>query len=141
MRMRVSKVKQAMIREKDRGFTLIEIMIVIAIIAIIVSIASYQYGKIKKRVTEKACMANMKRIYDAAQEYLIYYPVPDTQHGLDVGELIKKGLLKRRPRCPIKNNFYTITYEKKGRVVITCKGRPPNTSSGHGRFKYGDSPK
>ena len=45
---------------KSRGFTLIELMIVVAIIAILASIALPAYNAYRIRTAEGACLAEMK---------------------------------------------------------------------------------
>lgn len=47
-------------RRKTRGFTLIELMIVVAIIAILAAIALPAYNAYRVRAAESACLAEMK---------------------------------------------------------------------------------
>ena len=51
--------------KKKKGFTLIELIIVIAIIAILSAIAIPQFGKIRHNANVKTDIANAKTIYTA----------------------------------------------------------------------------
>lgn len=53
------------LRKKKKGFTLIELIIVIAIIAILAAVAVPKFGDVRKNASLKADVANAKVIADA----------------------------------------------------------------------------
>lgn len=84
-------------KNKKTGFTLIELMVAVAIIGILVAIAAFNYPKLLQNVKKKACIANMRTIYGASQLALMENPEVE---NLSLDVLIKKGYLKSRPLCP-----------------------------------------
>ena len=90
----------------QEGFTLIELMIVILIIAILVAIAIPVMWGSRSTAQRRTCQANMRTIdgaintYDALHE--AYCP-----NG-DVGTLMVPVLVKRRPVCSYSNSAYTM---------------------------------
>ena len=54
------------LKNRLRGFTLIEIVIVIAIIAILLTLATYSFRNIRKKVRRTSCRENMRIIQQAA---------------------------------------------------------------------------
>jgi prepilin-type N-terminal cleavage/methylation domain-containing protein len=88
---------------KKSGFTLVEIMIVVAIIGLLAAIGIPSFTKARENSQEKSCLNNL-RILDAAKEQ------DALQNGLKVGDAsgayadYVKGAL---PLCPIGKTVYT----------------------------------
>lgn len=86
-----------------RAFTLIEIMIAIAIIAILASIAVPNFRKARERSQCRSCYANLKSIAGALEWYCADI---NQDYSIDSDEdfqpLIDGGYLKTIPECPTK---------------------------------------
>jgi type IV pilus assembly protein PilA len=63
-----------MLEKKEEGFTLVELLIVVAIIAILAAIAIPQFSKYRLRGYKSQIDSDTKNAYTAAQAYLIDNP-------------------------------------------------------------------
>jgi prepilin-type N-terminal cleavage/methylation domain-containing protein len=62
-------LKSRIMHKRARGFTLIEIMVVIAIVGLLVSVAVVEGMQFRKQANESNCMANLKAIASGFEVY------------------------------------------------------------------------
>jgi len=56
-------------QQNEEGFTLVEIMIVVAIIGLLASIAIPAYGRARQKAYKQTCIVNLHRIEGAMEEW------------------------------------------------------------------------
>ena len=91
------------IRIIRKGFTLVELMIVVAIIGLLAAIAVPGFTNARFRSQQNACVNNLRQIYSAKSQYFFYSSVA---LGNNVNNLIPT-YLARPPLCPAAG-VYTI---------------------------------
>ena len=101
------------VRRSQRGFTLIEIMIVVAIIGMLMMIAVPNVVKARKSSQANACMANMKNI-DSTIEL---YKMEQRANPADLNALVSAGYFKQVPTCPAGGTYTMPADENSG---VTC---------------------
>jgi prepilin-type N-terminal cleavage/methylation domain-containing protein len=82
---------------KTSGFTLVEVMIVIAILAILTAIAWPYFKTNREEVFRRTCMSNMSRIEHAKAQYAMTSSNPDKE--LTWEDL--KDYIRHKPECPM----------------------------------------
>ena len=92
---------------RRRGFTLIEIVIVIAIIGIVAGIAIPNFMRARSEAQLSGCVQNLKTIKTAREMYLIRHPATAE---LTIENLVEGEYLKEEPKCPATGTFcYSLT--------------------------------
>jgi general secretion pathway protein G len=98
-----------------RGFTLIEMMIVMAIIVILIAVAVPFYQKAIIRAKESVLHSNLFAMRSAIDEYA--FDKQKAPH--DLQELVTEGYLRDVPRDPItqRNDSWKVIMEDAGQAV------------------------
>jgi prepilin-type N-terminal cleavage/methylation domain-containing protein len=95
-----------------RGFTLIEIMIVVTIIGLLVAIAVPNFIQARETSRSKSCVANLRQIDTAKQQYMMVQNVSTfanvTSTNTTLGGLVPT-YVRSLPTCPIGGTYSTGT--------------------------------
>ena len=103
----ISRVRENLKKSRKGGFTLVELMVVVAVIAILAAIAMPQFLLAADRARNAKETADIQIIKNATQLYMIDKNV-DTPPTVE--NLYKEGYLTEHVKTA-KDKEYTITYE------------------------------
>ena len=97
---------------KRKGFTLVEIMIVVAIIGILLAIAIPSFMRARETARAKACQENLQKIDSAKEQWALETnasngTVLDNSFLTDANVVGPEGYIKKTPICPA-GGVYTV---------------------------------
>ena len=125
-----------------RGFTLLEIMIVVAILGLLTAIATPGVIKARSRAREGHCQNNMRTIAHAVEQYTIEYNIATNTTINIYDDVIMPATDDRIPelyipkylRCPEADMTYGTAGVNNSNMNVTC----PVTAADKSHGTYGD---
>ena len=101
---------------RDAGFTLVEIMIVVAIIGLLGTIVAQSYSHARIEVQKKVCIANLRQIEGAIQRYAL-------ETNSDPGQAVTfqdiRGYFDNPVICPAGGTSFADSYQ-----ITTVDAKP-----------------
>jgi general secretion pathway protein G len=114
-------------QEKSRGFTLIELMIVISVILILVSVALPAYNQSIWRARESVLKQNLFAIRSVISQYTL-----DKQKApQSLQDLVTGGYFKQIPTDPMTSSNDTWTVEQETDTIMTVDQQEPGIFDVH----------
>jgi prepilin-type N-terminal cleavage/methylation domain-containing protein len=91
------------VNAKKQGFTLVEIMIVVAIIGLLAAIAIPNFVKARTTSQQNACINNLRLVDASKQQWALEQrkQSTDTPAGTDLQPYLGRGSNGELPSCPV----------------------------------------
>jgi prepilin-type N-terminal cleavage/methylation domain-containing protein len=114
----------------SRGFTLVEIMIVVLIIGILLAIAVPNFIKARETSRAKACIANLRSITYAKEQWAIEMKKATTDTPADTDLYGSNNYLKTTPACPAGGTYAINDLANWPTCSVGTSATPPHVLGG-----------
>ena len=122
-------------QSRKAGFTLVEIMIVVAIFGLLAAIAIPNFLRARSTSQQNACINNLRQLDGAQQQWALEkgHGPTDAVASTDIQPYMGRGTAGTLPWCPLDTtktfaNSYTIVNAS---TLPVCKKQPAGDASGN----------
>src|SRR6187431_60023 len=107
---------------RKSGFTLVEIMIVVAIIGLLAAIAIPNFIKAREASQKNACIANLRQIDGAKQTWALEQKKVNTDTPVDTDLFGATVYIREKPPCPANGTYTLGTVAVKPTCSLSASG-------------------